>query len=128
MASSPLEQPQQFSTEPSIVYRCKKCRRVLASEEHVLTHQQQDGHSSNRRKDEPSLWDEPHSVECTSIFVEPMQWMTAVQEGSVLGKLCCAGCNVRLGSFNWSGTKCSCGAWVVPAFQLHKSRMDASKI
>ncbi|KAH7444704.1 hypothetical protein KP509_02G089000 [Ceratopteris richardii] len=111
----------------SLLYRCKKCRRIVASGENVLSHEQQGGHFHVRKRGMDTLSDNSGSVQCTSIFVEPMRWMTAVQEGGVLGKLSCAGCNVRLGSFNWAGTQCSCGTWVVPAFQLHKSRMDASK-
>jgi len=47
-----------------------------------------------------------------------------VQEGNVGDKLLCMGCNARLGNFNWAGMQCSCGAWINPAFQLHKSRLD----
>jgi hypothetical protein len=52
--------------------------------------------------------------------------LNAVEEGVVEGKLQCVKCEARLGNFNWSGMQCSCGAWVTPAFQLHKSRMDAA--
>ncbi|GLJ38690.1 hypothetical protein SUGI_0788680 [Cryptomeria japonica] len=48
---------------------------------------------------------------CSSVFVEPMQWMEAVQEGAIEGKLTCKGCNARLGYFNWAGMQCSCGTW-----------------
>ncbi len=42
------------------------------------------------------------------------------------GKLCCpnARCQTRLGGFNWSGSQCSCGSWVVPAVQVVASRVD----
>ena len=50
-----------------------------------------------------------------------------VEEGGVMGKLSCVACKARLGSFSWAGVQCSCGVWVVPAFQLHKSRIDASR-
>ncbi|KAI5068032.1 hypothetical protein GOP47_0016377 [Adiantum capillus-veneris] len=121
------EQLEQSDFGTPLLYRCKKCRRIVACQENVLTHEQEGGRLPVRKNDKGPLWSEVHTVECTSIFVEPMQWMTPVQEGGVLGKLSCASCNARLGSFNWSGAQCSCGTWVVPAFQLHKSRMDASK-
>ncbi|KAJ9565873.1 hypothetical protein OSB04_001839 [Centaurea solstitialis] len=35
--------------------------------------------------------------ECSSIFVEPMKWMQAVEEGNTEQKLQCIGCNARLG-------------------------------
>ncbi|KAG6407284.1 hypothetical protein SASPL_130270 [Salvia splendens] len=58
----------------------------------------------------------PLVLECSSIFVEPMKWMEALEEGCVGDKLQCIGCKARLGSFNWAG--------INPAFQLHKSRLD----
>ena len=47
-----------------------------------------------------------------------------VQEGQVEEKLVCMGCKARLGYFNWAGMQCSCGAWINPAFQLQKSKLD----
>ncbi|KAL1146284.1 hypothetical protein V6Z11_A11G362000 [Gossypium hirsutum] len=67
-------------------------------------------------------------TECSSVFVEPLRWMTAVEEGAIEGKLSCAHCDARLGYFNWSGIQCSCGSWITPAFQLHKSRVDISTV
>ncbi|KAI9121199.1 hypothetical protein K1719_008232 [Acacia pycnantha] len=108
------------------IYRCKKCRRIIASEENIVSHQHGKGDSSFKwKKRSGNQWDkEKQQMECTSLFVEPMKWMQAVQEGSVEDKLLCMGCNARLGYFNWAGMQCSCGAWVNPAFQLHKSRLD----
>lgn len=42
------------------------------------------------------------------------------------GKLTCpnAKCGGRLGNFNWSGSQCSCGSWVVPAVQVVASKVD----
>ncbi|GFP95549.1 dual specificity protein phosphatase 12 [Phtheirospermum japonicum] len=51
-----------------------------------------------------------------------------VEEGGLEGKLLCAHCEARLGNFNWSGIQCSCGSWITPAFQLHKSRVDISTV
>lgn len=47
-----------------------------------------------------------------------------VEEGCVQDKLQCLGCKARLGYFNWAGMQCNCGAWINPAFQLHRSRLD----
>ena len=59
------------------------------------------------------------------MFVEPIAWMEpALSDGSVSGKLSCPKCQGRLGSFNWAGEQCSCGAWVNPAFQVHLARVD----
>jgi dual specificity phosphatase 12 len=58
--------------------------------------------------------------ECSSHFVEPPAWCPGEGEG----KLACPKCAARVGSYAWHGTPCSCGTWVVPAFQLTKSRVD----
>lgn len=52
----------------------------------------------------------------------------SVEEGALEGKLSCAHCDARLGYFNWAGIQCSCGSWITPAFQLHKSRVDISHV
>ena len=44
------------------------------------------------------------------------------------GKVGCPKCNTRLGTFEWSGMQCSCGAWVAPAIQVVKSKVDESTI
>lgn len=126
-SSQDSEVQKQIELSSVLLYRCKKCRRILACQENVLTHDQGNGNAPYNKKEKVCLWDEIRTVDCTSIFVEPMRWMATVQEGGVMGKLSCATCEARLGSFNWAGAQCSCGAWVVPAFQLHKSRMDACK-
>lgn len=64
---------------------------------------------------------------CTSYFVEPLSWMGSVlQTGAIGGRLTCPAqkCGAKLGSFDWAGQQCSCGAWVVPAFSLNASKVD----
>lgn len=68
--------------------------------------------------------------------MESLPWLQAAlastsgqddEEGTgVEGKLCCpnARCRTRLGGFNWSGSQCSCGSWVVPAVQVVASKVD----
>lgn len=48
--------------------------------------------------------------------------------GDIEGKICCPKCSARLGSYNWAGAQCSCGAWVAPAVQVIKSKVDESSI
>ncbi|XP_004515029.1 probable inactive dual specificity protein phosphatase-like At4g18593 [Cicer arietinum] len=125
MAETSISEPET-ATEPQLIYRCKKCRRIVASKENIVSHERGKGESSfkwNKRSSE-SWGMEKQPADCTSIFVEPMKWMQAVQEGQVEEKILCMGCNARLGYFNWSGMQCSCGAWINPAFQLHKSKLD----
>ncbi|KAI4296932.1 hypothetical protein L6164_036849 [Bauhinia variegata] len=113
-----------------VIYRCKKCRRIVASEENIVSHERGKGELSFKwNKRSGDSWEtEKQQIDCTSIFVEPMKWMQTVEEGHVEEKLLCIGCNARLGYFNWAGMQCSCGAWVNPAFQLHKSRLDECNI
>jgi dual specificity phosphatase 12 len=62
------------------------------------------------------------------VKVDMHTFNVAVQEGMVESKLQCVKCEARLGNFNWAGMQCSCGTWVNPAFQLHKSRVDAAPL
>ncbi|PIA57786.1 hypothetical protein AQUCO_00500008v1 [Aquilegia coerulea] len=118
-------------SKPQTIYRCKKCRRIVAAEENVVLHERGQGEKCFRWKKRSSIFlkgTDTEPPECSSIFVEPMKWMQAVEEGTIGEKLQCIGCKARLGSFNWVGMQCNCGAWVNPAFQLHKSRIDECHI
>ncbi|XP_028055604.1 dual specificity protein phosphatase 12-like [Camellia sinensis] len=111
-------------------YRCKKCRRVVALQENIVDHVPGEGETSfgwHKRKG-GNPFNKCDEIECSSIFVEPLRWMTTVEEGVLEGKLLCVHCEARLGYFNWSGIQCSCGSWITPAFQLHKSRVDISTV
>jgi dual specificity phosphatase 12 len=116
------------SSSQQACYSCKKCKRVIAYQENVIPHDSMSGESSFRwRRRGSRRWGgEDDDPACTSLFVEPMQWMSTVQDGVYEGKLQCLNCEARLGSFNWAGIQCSCGTRVTPAFQLHKCHMDSS--
>ncbi|KAI4300897.1 hypothetical protein L6164_034224 [Bauhinia variegata] len=124
--SAEVEGAPKVGNNRTPTYRCKKCRRVVALQEHVVDHIPGEGETSfdwhKRRSGNP--FSKPNESECSSIFIEPLRWMKAVEEGALEGKLSCAHCEARLGYFNWSGIQCSCGSWITPAFQLHKSRVD----
>ena len=68
---------------------------------------------------------------CTSHFLvsdaETKMVSTEEWEGSPQGKLGCPKCSTRIGDYNWSGMQCSCGAWVCPAIQVIKSKVDESR-
>ncbi|KAI7936887.1 hypothetical protein MJO28_015786 [Puccinia striiformis f. sp. tritici] len=67
------------------------------------------------------------SIDCGSYFVEPLSWMgNALQDGNLHGKLICPNkhCCSKLGSFDWAGSQCSCGAWITPGFQILRSKVD----
>ncbi|RZC82784.1 hypothetical protein C5167_045565 [Papaver somniferum] len=58
-------------------YRCKKCRRIVAQEENLVGHEPGEGEScfewKKRKNSKSSKTYDEH--ECSSIFVEPLQWM-----------------------------------------------------
>ncbi|XP_015866380.1 uncharacterized protein LOC107403964 isoform X2 [Ziziphus jujuba] len=126
--SSEVEAPSVGSNR-AIAYRCKKCRRIVALQENVVDHSPGEGETSfewhKRRGGNP--FNKSDEFECSSIFVEPLRWMTG-EEGALEGKLSCVHCEARLGYFNWSGIQCSCGSWITPAFQLHKGRVDIGTV
>nr|XP_010314021.1 dual specificity protein phosphatase 12 isoform X2 [Solanum lycopersicum] len=127
--SSDVDVSLSKETTSARTYRCKKCRRVVALQGNVVDHVPGEGETAfewhKRRSGNP--YNKPDD-ECSSVFVEPLKWMRTVEEGAMEGKLLCAHCEARLGYFNWSGIQCSCGSWITPAFQLHKSRVDISSM
>ncbi|GBE59021.1 dual-specificity phosphatase [Babesia ovata] len=94
------------------VYSCVKCRQTLFYGYNVIQHESVgDSHGPD---------DEP----CSSVFVEPMDWMTDVD--SQTGKIICKNtrCSSKLGYYCWYGRRCSCGHLQVPAFQIQLSKVD----
>ncbi|PRQ56568.1 putative phosphoric monoester hydrolase [Rosa chinensis] len=146
----PSEVTSQVESSPiggkngTSAFRCKKCRRLVAVQDNVVDHIPGQGETSFEwLKRKSSNYNNFEDSECSSIFVEPLKWMTAVlqivnysrqiygfsvEEGAMEGKLSCAHCEARLGYFNWSGIQCSCGSWITPAFQLHRSQVDMSSV
>uniref|UniRef100_A0A803LT14 protein-tyrosine-phosphatase n=1 Tax=Chenopodium quinoa TaxID=63459 RepID=A0A803LT14_CHEQI len=102
----------------NVAYRCKKCRRVVALQENIVDHVPGEGMSAfqwhKRRSGNP--YDKSDDFGCSSIFVEPLKWMKAVEEGAIEGKLLCVHCDARLGYFNWSACTSACLAesWSKP--------------
>lgn len=127
-----MEAPNQSDmgsdSKPQVMYRCKKCRRMVATEEMVVPHERGGGQKCFKWKKRTHNEVENQPPECSSIFVEPMKWMESLQDGGVEDKIQCMGCKTRLGSFNWAGMQCSCGKWITPAFQLHKNRIDECQL
>lgn len=127
--------------EPT-VYRCKKCRRIVASASNILPHAAREKQiwrhiSTKRTSKEGKSQEKPveyakkeeqcKSELCDKIyFVEPLAWMPDITH-SVEGKLNCPKCNTKLGSYSWiSGSQCPCGSKIAPAFYLVPSKLDWS--
>ncbi|XP_066143713.1 dual specificity protein phosphatase MPK-4-like [Euwallacea fornicatus] len=91
------------------VYRCRKCRRILASECNLIVHQDK-------------------GSKCTkTFFLEPIVWMNVAQNTE--GKLHCPKCENKVGSFSWvMGCQCPCGTKVAPAFYLVPSKVDYTNV
>ncbi|KAK2196628.1 bifunctional Zinc finger C2H2-type/Dual specificity phosphatase [Babesia duncani] len=97
--------------ETKYLYACKACRASLFYELNVIPHCAKGKHTKNKGKEN----------ECTSIFIEPMDWMAnlELQEGKINCKN--INCNSKLGYFSWHGRTCNCGFIQAPAFQVSYS-------
>ncbi|XP_054443561.1 dual specificity protein phosphatase 12 [Pteronotus mesoamericanus] len=126
-AVDPTTVPQGLKDE--ILYKCRKCRRSLFRSSSILDHKEGSGPVAFAHKRlMPAFAPAPGGpAQCTSHFVEPVQWMEPALLGVMDGQLLCPKCNAKLGSFNWCGEQCSCGRWVTPAFQIHKNRVDEER-
>ncbi|XP_015268389.1 PREDICTED: dual specificity protein phosphatase 12 isoform X2 [Gekko japonicus] len=127
-----------FAADPSVarqtpsyeaLYKCRKCRRLLFQSSSVLSHTEGKGPAAfaHKRLPDHASFQRAGPSACTSYFVEPVQWMEPALLGVLEGQLLCPKCSSKLGSFHWHGEQCSCGHWVTPAFQIHKSRVDEVK-
>lgn len=122
-----LAVPKERSQAQETLYRCRKCRRLVATSANTAPKYQVSQPNgeiptfSGKRLNSKDA----ESREATQLFVEPMQWMEEVFEGKINGKLYCPGCQARLGSFSWSGKQDNRGCWVTPAFELQLSKLDA---
>lgn len=110
------------------LFRCRKCRMVLASHASVLPHRS--GASTPDWREllesrQQKVDDQEMEKECKNgIFVEPMRWMTRAF-ATVADRIHCARCNAKLGSFSWNGAvKCGCGGQMTPGFVMSLSRLD----
>ena len=132
--------------EPT-VYRCKRCRRIVASASNILPHRPRERqiwrHVSTKRRDKSPKQPKTTQVEeatekpakqeseptefCTKThFIEPLAWMPDIVH-NLEGKLNCPKCDAKLGSFSWiSGSQCPCGTKIAPAFYLVPSKVDWS--
>lgn len=100
------EQAAARETEAEVQYKCRKCRRQLATSTYVVPHE---GNG------------------CAHYFLDALSWMRPeLEKGMIEGRLECPNgkCGSNVGKYAWQGMRCSCGAWVVPGISLAKSRID----
>ena len=115
--------------DPPLVFRCRKCRAPLFTGQVLESHEPGGGQVAfKHHKRDHRMGGAVES--CTSHFLrsdgQTSMKSTEDWEGCLQGKLTCAKCSTRVGDFNWSGMQCSCGAWVCPAIQVVKSKVDES--
>lgn len=118
-----LAAPSESAAQGKL-YRCRKCRRLLATQSNVVPITEGPGSIAFKyRKRSKGAGEQ--GEDRGSLWVTPMQWMQELSNGETQGKLYCPSCKARLGSYNWAGSQSESGAWVTPAFQLHHSKVDA---
>lgn len=114
------------------VVRCKKCRQRLALSTSFIEHEAPskeslEGHFIRRAAGSRRIIgiQESQSI-CSHYFVEPLLWMKEELQGKqeLEGKFFCPGCSSKVGGYNWKGSRCSCGKWVVPAIHLRSNKVD----
>ncbi|KAH8602211.1 protein-tyrosine phosphatase-like protein [Bisporella sp. PMI_857] len=127
------QQEQQAGGEKQVELRCRKCRQTLATTPYLDSHLPNSSirpatiQSSRISSPTTNLPPAPSSNVCTHHFLHPLSWMrTELEQGLLSGKLECpnAKCKAKLGQYAWQGMRCSCGAWICPAFSLQKGRID----
>ncbi|KAI7870022.1 protein-tyrosine phosphatase-like protein [Spinellus fusiger] len=150
---APGNNSSETNTKSYTALRCRKCRRVLVEADNVIDHERGQGQGAfaylkrdstiNATENVSSLSEAGPSrntvnqtinpllaslassnSNCSSYFIEPMEWIQGLQDGSFHGRIDCPKCYSKLGSYNWSGEQCSCGQWVTPAFMLHSKQVD----
>ncbi|XP_075420134.1 dual specificity protein phosphatase 12 [Tenrec ecaudatus] len=117
-------------SKDEVLYKCRKCRRSLFRSSSILDHNEGIGPIAfaHKRTTPSFILTTGSQAQCTSYFIEPVQWMESTLLGVMDGQLLCPKCTAKLGSFNWYGEQCSCGRWITPAFQIHKNRVDEMKV
>lgn len=113
--------PRTTPSESPVIYKCRMCRSSLVRKDSIMPHC--DGQSpfwNDTKWAEP--WDEA-SLCTQGIFTLPISWM-ADFTSELKGKLMCPKCQAKLGSYDWCGGKCPCGAKITPAFFFIPSKVD----
>ena len=106
-------------------FRCRKCRATLFDSTMLDSHEVGVGQLAFKPKKRETRSPNVSIQVCTSHFLlsDTAPNLTMDEDD---GKVGCPKCNTRLGTFVWSGMQCSCGAWVAPAIQVVKSKVDES--
>ena len=100
-------------------YSCMLCGTFLFNDSEVEKH-------STTQKDHERRGGKV--VACSSVFISsPPTFMKASQMTENTVKMTCVKCQGKLGVICWTGSQCSCGAWVTPAIQFISSKIDMKR-
>ncbi|CCH57872.1 hypothetical protein TBLA_0A00710 [Henningerozyma blattae CBS 6284] len=112
------------------VARCKKCRQRLSLSSSFIQHtppskESSEAHFLKKNNGGRRGVQESQDV-CSHYFVEPLNWMKGELQGKqeLEGKFSCPNCSSKVGGYNWKGSRCSCGKWVVPAIHILSNKVD----
>lgn len=112
-------------------YRCRKCRRSLATSTYLVEHAPKLPAADQTDETGPitalKVSTTQLKPQCSHLFLDPLSWMRPELEQEKLdGRLECPNpkCKTNVGKYAWQGMRCSCGEWVLPAISLARSRVD----
>ncbi|AET38873.1 tyrosine protein phosphatase YVH1 Ecym_3386 [Eremothecium cymbalariae DBVPG len=114
------------------IIRCKMCRLRLALSSSFIKHdppskESSEGHFIRRAAGSHRIIDIQESQsQCSHFFVEPLNWMKKELQSKqeLEGKFSCPNCTSKVGGYNWKGSRCSCGKWMIPAIHLQAAKVD----
>ena len=123
-----LASPSTPATPASSWYRCRKCRTQLFTADMLGTHEPGNGQMAFKARKRGSCSSSGTEM-CTSHFLlqdaqSALHAALNAEGAGDEGDLGCPKCKVRLGGYSWYGMQCACGAWVCPAIQVVKSKVD----
>eukprot|EP01032_Pedospumella_encystans_P010134 gene10134-11872_t len=106
LANSVFQQPMN-EFDSSSIFCCKMCGTELFDATMLNEHSAP----------------ENAKFSCSSYYLEEApEWLDQSKTDS--DKMYCKKCKARVGSWSWAGGRCGCKAWIVPAFQVIKSKVD----
>lgn len=118
-----------YSKETFLSYRCKRCRFKLFDDRQIINHNEESENQNYEIKKKSEFYAKSNNQSdkkklCEKeIFIEPIEWFKNRLD-DITGKINCPKCDLKIGSFDWSGSKCVCGAWITPSFHIAKSKID----
>jgi len=116
-------------------YRCRKCRRSLATSAYLVEHAPKVPAADPTDETGPinalKVTTTQLKPQCAHLFLNPLSWMRPeLEQGKLDGRLECPNpkCETNVGKYAWQGMRCNCGEWVLPAISLARGRIDEMRM